>query len=147
MGSRPPGFMWARASLRDRDGWCGPETLSLSASASCRVYPAISLATATAGRPRCPLSASRPPDNLPSTRIRARIIAPVTPLPPSTVLAPSIGGFGLKAAPCPLPERPVPRAILLGWRLVGRVRDQALQTRREHLHLPLFSGMVAAHVV
>ena len=42
-----------------------------------------------------PKSACRPPANLPSTRIRARIIAPVTPLPPSPVLAPSIGGFGL----------------------------------------------------
>ena len=28
--------------------------------------------------------------NLPSTRIRARIIAPVTPSPPATVLTPSI---------------------------------------------------------
>ena len=38
----------------------------------------------------CPKSACRPPANLPSTRIRARIIAPVTPSPPSAVLAPSI---------------------------------------------------------
>ena len=47
---------------------------------------------AAAGAPK---SACRPPANLPPTRIRARIIAPITPLPPSTVLAPSIGGFGL----------------------------------------------------
>ena len=46
-----------------------------------------------------PKSACRPPANLPSTRIRARIIAPVTPLPPSPVLAPSIGGFGLSRRP------------------------------------------------
>ena len=37
-----------------------------------------------------PKSACRPPANLPSTRIRARIIAPVTPSLPSAVLAPSI---------------------------------------------------------
>ena len=43
-----------------------------------------------------PKSACRSPANLPSTRIRARIIAPVTPSPPSAVLAPSIGGLGLK---------------------------------------------------
>ena len=37
-----------------------------------------------------PKSACRPPANLPSTQIRARIIAPVTPSPPSAVLTPSI---------------------------------------------------------
>ena len=57
--------------------------------------PAISLTTASAGRRRCPQSACRSPANFPSTRIRARIIAPVTPSPPSAVLTPSIGGFGL----------------------------------------------------
>ena len=56
-----------------------------SASASCRV-----LSRHLAYHSRC-----RPPANLPSTRIRARIIAPVTPSPPSAVLAPSIGEFGL----------------------------------------------------
>ena len=45
-------------------------------------YPAISLTTASVGRRRCPKSACRSPANLPSTRIRARIIAPVTPSPP-----------------------------------------------------------------
>ena len=53
-------------------------------------YPAISLSTATVGRHRCPQNACRPPANLPSTQIRARIIAPVTPSPPSAVLTPSI---------------------------------------------------------
>ena len=62
-------------------------------------YPAISLSTATVGRHRCPQvrerllpcpSACRPPANLPSTQIRARIIAPVTPSPPSAALTPSI---------------------------------------------------------
>ena len=62
-------------------------------------YPAISLSTATAGRHRCPqkrLQTARQPPVYP---IRARIIAPVTPLPPSPVLAPSIGGFGLRVSP------------------------------------------------
>ena len=44
--------------------------------------PAISLTTASAGRRRRPQSACRSPANFPSTRIRARIIAPVTPSPP-----------------------------------------------------------------
>ena len=44
--------------------------------------PAISLTTATAGRQRCPKSACRSPSNFPSTRIRARTIALVTPSPP-----------------------------------------------------------------
>ena len=45
-----------------------------------------------------PKSACRPPTNLPSNRIRARIIAPVTPSPlPLSSRHPSlpIGGFGL----------------------------------------------------
>ena len=37
-----------------------------------------------------PAPGSQPPANLPSTQIRARIIAPVTPSPPSAVLTPSI---------------------------------------------------------
>ena len=53
-------------------------------------YPAISLATATAGRHRRPPKRLQTAANLPSTRIRARIIAPVTPSPPSAVLTPSI---------------------------------------------------------
>ena len=53
-------------------------------------YPAISLATATAGRHRRPQKRLQTAANLPSTRIRARIIAPVTPSPPSAVLTPSI---------------------------------------------------------
>ena len=44
-------------------------------------YPAISLSTATADRHRRPQKRLRPPANLPSTRIRARIIAPATPSP------------------------------------------------------------------
>ena len=62
-------------------------------------YPAISLATATVGAIGAPKNACRPPANLPSTRIRARIIAPVTPSPlPLSSRRPSlsIGGFGLK---------------------------------------------------
>ena len=53
-------------------------------------YPAISLATATVGRHRCPqkrLQTARQPPVYPN---RARIIAPVTPSPPSAVLTPSI---------------------------------------------------------
>ena len=42
-----------------------------------------------------PNSADRPPANLQSTRIRARTVASVTSSPPSAILAPSIGGFGL----------------------------------------------------
>ena len=44
-----------------------------------------------------PNSADRPPANLQSTRIRARTVASVTSSPPSAILAPSIGGFGLNA--------------------------------------------------
>ena len=44
-------------------------------------YPAISLSTATADRHRRPQKRLRPPANLPSTRIRTRIIAPATPSP------------------------------------------------------------------
>ena len=44
-------------------------------------YPAISLSTATADRHRRPQKRLRPPANLPSTRIPARIIAPATPSP------------------------------------------------------------------
>ena len=45
-------------------------------------YPAISLTTATVGRHRRPQKRLQTAANLPSTRIRARIIAPVTPSPP-----------------------------------------------------------------
>ena len=45
-----------------------------------------------------PNSADRPPANLQSTRIRARTVASVTSSPPSAILAPSIGGFGLRDA-------------------------------------------------
>ena len=45
-------------------------------------YPAISLTTATAGRHRRPQKRLQTPANLPSTRIRARSIALVTPSPP-----------------------------------------------------------------
>ena len=45
-----------------------------------------------------PNSADRPPANLQSTRIRARTVASVTSSPPSAILAPSIGGFGVRAA-------------------------------------------------
>ena len=45
-------------------------------------YPAISLSTATAGRHRRPPKRLQTAVNLQSTRIRARIIAPVTPSPP-----------------------------------------------------------------
>ena len=96
VGSRTPGFMWARASLRDRTAGVALRRYPCPRAPLAVSDPAISLATATAGRHRCPQSASRPPANPPSTRIRARIIAPVTPLPPSTVLASSIGGFGLR---------------------------------------------------
>ena len=44
--------------------------------------PAISLTTATVGRHQCPQKRLQTPAILPSTRIRARIIAPVTPSPP-----------------------------------------------------------------
>ena len=54
-------------------------------------YPTISLTTASAGRQRCPQSAFRSPSNFPSTRIRARIIALVTPSPPFRCPHPSIG--------------------------------------------------------
>ena len=53
-------------------------------------YPPISLTTATVGRHRCPQKRLQTARNLPSTQIRARIIAPVTPSPPSAVLTPSI---------------------------------------------------------
>ena len=45
-------------------------------------YPAVSLTTATVGRHRRPQKRLQTAANLPSTRIRARIIAPVTPSPP-----------------------------------------------------------------
>ena len=45
-----------------------------------------------------PNSADRPPVNLQSTRIRARTVASVTSSPPSAILAPSIGGFGINDA-------------------------------------------------
>ena len=62
-------------------------------------YPAVSLTTATVGRHRRPQKRLQTAANLPSTRIRARIIAPVTPSPPlplsSRRPSVSIGGFGL----------------------------------------------------
>ena len=54
-------------------------------------YPAISLATATVGRYRCPqkrLQTARQPPVYPNSS--PRIIAPVTPSPPSAALTPSI---------------------------------------------------------
>ena len=61
-----------------------------SASASCRVLsrhlPHHSHCKPPSAPPKAPATAA----NLPSTRIRARIIAPVTPSPPSAVLTPSI---------------------------------------------------------
>ena len=45
-------------------------------------YPAISLTTATVSRHRHPQKRLQTAANLPSTRIRARIIPPVTPSPP-----------------------------------------------------------------
>ena len=45
-------------------------------------YPAISLTTATVSRHRRPQKRLQTAANLPSTRIRARIIAPVTSSPP-----------------------------------------------------------------
>ena len=45
-------------------------------------YPAISLTTATVGSHRRPQIRLQTAANLPSTRIRAQIIAPVTPSPP-----------------------------------------------------------------
>ena len=50
-----------------------------------------------------PNSADRPPANLQSTRIRARTVASVTSSPPSAILAPSIGGFGLRTMLSKLP--------------------------------------------
>ena len=62
-----------------------------SASASCRVL-SRHLARHSHCRPPSvpPKAPADPPANLPSTQIRARIIAPVTPSPPSAVLTPSI---------------------------------------------------------
>ena len=63
-------------------------------------YPAISLTTATVSRHRHPQKRLQTAANLPSTRIRARIIAPVTPSPPfqcpHAVPSVSIGGFGFR---------------------------------------------------
>ena len=55
-----------------------------------------------------PNSADRPPANLQSTRIRARTVASVTSSPPSAILAPSIGGFGLSL---PVNTRPVTATV------------------------------------
>ena len=65
-----------------------PRQLALSRS-ECPIPPSRSPQPlqAAIGAPK---SACRPPANLPSTRIRARIIAPVAPSPPSAVLTPSI---------------------------------------------------------
>ncbi len=114
VGSRPPGFMWARASLRDRTAGVAVRRHPGPRAPLAVSYPAISLATATAGRHRCPQSASRPPANLPSTRIRGRIIAcnSLTPFHGPRAVHRWIRA---KAAPCPLPERPVPRAIPGRW--------------------------------
>ena len=60
--------------------------LALGGAVQPRHGPAASHSTPSLTAP----SATGPPANLPSTQIRARIIAPVTPSPPSAVLTPSI---------------------------------------------------------
>ena len=78
-----------------------------SASASCRVL-AICSPQPIQG-PSAPTRLETAA-NFQSTRIQAPIIALVTPLPPSAVLAPSIGGFGLIQAPIPVPTPNPPDA-------------------------------------
>ena len=89
-----------------------PPTRAKSASERLLLHAAltISLTTATVGRHRRSPKRLQTAANLPSTRIRARIIAPVTPSPPllcpHAVQSVSIGGFGLRTPPTPAPLGP-----------------------------------------
>ena len=140
-------FHVGQGLAQGQDGWCGPETLSLSASASCRVLSCHLARHSHCRPPSVPpkrQQTARQPPVYPNSSPDHRACNSLTPFHGSRIVHRWIRA---KAALCPLPECLVRRGILLEWRLVGRVCDQAPQARREHLHLPLFSGMVAAHVV
>ena len=87
--SQPDG---ARPPLTQRPRQLAPVR---SASASCRVLSRHLAHHSHCRAHRRPQKRLETAANFQSTRIQAPIIALVTPLPPSAVLAPSIGGFGL----------------------------------------------------
>ena len=88
--SQPDG---ARPPLTQRPRQLAPLR---SASASCRVLSRHLAHHSHCRAHRRPQKRLETAANFQSTRIQARIIALVTPLTPSAVLAPSIGGFGFR---------------------------------------------------
>ena len=67
------------------------------------------------------------PADLPSTRIRAGIIAPVTPLPPSAILAPSTVDSGLEGGTTRGAQNTSVDAFLIAETITGRRRAYLLE--------------------